>query len=50
VSFELVDGQPRVVVLAEFNRTDFDDMFIGAYVIDPPSDWDRLSEDQRRGS
>ena len=47
-AFELIDGKPYVVLLTDFGVDD--DLLAGAYIIDPPSDWDRLSEDQRRGS
>jgi hypothetical protein len=47
-AFELIDGKPCVVLLTDFGVDD--DLLAGPYVIHPPSDWDRLSEDQRRDS
>jgi hypothetical protein len=47
-AFELIDGKPCVVLLTELGVGD--DLLAGPYVIHPPSDWERLSEDQKRGS
>jgi hypothetical protein len=39
-AFELIDGKPYVVLLTDFGVDD--ESLAGAYVIHPPSDWERL--------